>query len=255
MSKNHFFIERIIALTGFLFLLIAFISSFIVLEDPYSILQYLFNTQTIVHIVHGTGALLCFILIFVPNTFCFLIVLYIESILNILTSYEQLGIIFFYFYIILGITKGYFLKNLKIYLIISFLIHFLSIILIFPHGWAKVFISLGTSTFLLVFYLWIYKILKEQFSCFIPKTISNNFIFSDVMQGDVISLSKYGLTGRQISLVLDYMYQQTSYKELAEKYGLGISTIKREFTIVFKIFGVTKIEDLKILLLQYQLTE
>ena len=63
------------------------------------------------------------------------------------------------------------------------------------------------------------------------------------MQGDVVSLSKYGLTGRQVSLVLDYIYKQTSYKELGEKYGLGLSTIKREFSIIFKIFGVSKIED------------
>ena len=80
-------------------------------------------------------------------------------------------------------------------------------------------------------------------------------MLANVMQGDVVSLSTYGLTGRQISLVLDYIYNQTSYKELGEKYGLGLSTIKREFSIVFKIFGVSKIEDLKMLLLQYQLTE
>ena len=144
MSKNHFFIERIIALTGFLFLLIAFISSFVVQEDPYSILQYISKTQTIVHFVHGSCALLCFVLFFIPNTMAFLFVLYIESILNILTSYEQLGIVFFYFYIILGITKGYFTKHFKTYITISFSIHFLAIIFVFPHGWANVFISLGT---------------------------------------------------------------------------------------------------------------
>ena len=255
MSKNHFFIERIIALTGFLFLLIAFISSFVVQEDPYSILQYISKTQTIVHFVHGSSALLCFVLIFIPNTMAFLFVLYIESVLNILTSYEQLGIVFFYFYIILGITKGYFTKHFKTYITISFSIHFLAIIFVFPHGWANVFISLGTSIFLLVFYLWIYKILKEQFSCFIPNTVTNKLVLANVIQGDVVSLSKYGLTGRQVSLVLDYIYKQTSYKELGEKYGLGLSTIKREFSIIFKIFGVSKIEDLKMLLLQYQITE
>ena len=152
-------------------------------------------------------------------------------------------------------TKGYFTKHFKTYITISFSIHFLAIIFVFPHGWANVFISLGTSIFLLVFYLWIYKILKEQFSCFIPNTVSNNLVLANVIQGDVVSLSKYGLTGRQVSLVLDYIYKQTSYKELGEKYGLGLSTIKREFSIIFKIFGVSKIEDLKMLLLQYQITE
>ena len=80
-------------------------------------------------------------------------------------------------------------------------------------------------------------------------------VLSNVRKGDVISLTEYGLTGRQISLVIDYIYKQSSYKELSQQYGIGISTVKREFTIVFKIFGVSKIDELKMLLLQYQIKE
>ena len=255
MSKKIFSIERVVAITGFLFLLIAFISSFYVQPDENSILKYVTDTQTVVHIVHGVCAFLCFLLIFKPITVGFCFLMFVESILNILTTYEQLGIFFFYSYITLAITKGLFEKHTETKIVVSFIVHFAAIILVFTHGWPVVFISLGTTVFFMVFYIWIYKILKEQFSCFIPKKISDNSVLATEIKGSVISLAKYGLTGRQISLTLDYIYKQTSYKKLSEEYGLSISLVKKEFSEIFKIFEVTKIEELKMLLLQYQVTE
>lgn len=255
MSKKIFSIERVVAIIGFLFLLIAFISSFYVQPDENSILKYVTDTQTVVHIVHGVCAFLCFLLIFKPITVGFCFLMFVESILNILTTYEQLGIFFFYSYITLAITKGLFEKHTGTKIVVSFIVHFATIILVFTHGWPVVFISLGTTVFFMVFYIWIYKILKEQFSCFIPKKISDNSVLSTEIKGSVISLAKYGLTGRQISLTLDYIYKQTSYKKLSEEYGLSISLVKKEFSEIFKTFEVTKIEELKMLLLQYQVTE
>lgn len=255
MSKKIFSIERVVAIIGFLFLLIAFISSFYVQPDENSILKYVTDTQTVVHIVHGVCAFLCFLLIFKPITVGFCFLMFVESILNILTTYEQLGIFFFYSYITLAITKGLFEKHTGTKIVVSFIVHIAAIILVFTHGWPVVFISLGTTVFFMVFYIWIYKILKEQFSCFIPKKISDNSVLATEIKGSVISLAKYGLTGRQISLTLDYIYKQTSYKKLSEEYGLSISLVKKEFSEIFKTFEVTKIEELKMLLLQYQVTE
>lgn len=255
MSKKIFSIERVVAIIGFLFLLIAFISSFYVQPDENSILKYVTDTQTVVHIVHGVCAFLCFLLIFKPITVGFCFLMFVESILNILTTYEQLGIFFFYSYITLAITKGLFEKHTRTKIVVSFIVHIAAIILVFTHGWPVVFISLGTTVFFMVFYIWIYKILKEQFSCFIPKKISDNSVLATEIKGSVISLAKYGLTGRQISLTLDYIYKQTSYKKLSEEYGLSISLVKKEFSEIFKTFEVTKIEELKMLLLQYQVTE
>ena len=255
MQKNSYFIERIVGIIGFLFLLLAFISSFFVPEDSNSILEYFTNTQTVVHIVHGICAAICFVLIFKPSITFYLIILFSESILTILTNYESMGIFFFYSFLILAFLKGYFKKNMTIKFVISFFIHISSIILSFPHGWINVYISLGTSVFFFVFHLWIIKILKEQYSCFLPEKVSNSLVLSNVRKGDEISLTEYGLTGRQISLVIDYIYNQSSYKDLSQKYSVGISTVKREFSIVFRIFGVSKIDELKMLLLQYQIKE
>ena len=255
MGHKYFSIERVVAITGFLFLLIAFISSFYVPTDELSILKYFTDTQTVVHFVHGICALLCFFLIFKPAIEGFCIIMFIESFLNILTSYEQLGIFFFYSYLILAITKGLFEKHTGTKISVSFIIHTVAIFLSFTHGWPVVFISLGTTLFFMVFYLWIYKILKEQFSCFIPKSVTQNAVLYAEKKGSVLSLTKYGLTGRQISLTLDYIYKQTSYKELSEEYGMSVSTVKKEFSEIFRIFKVAKIEELKMLLLQYQVTE
>ena len=46
-----------------------------------------------------------------------------------------------------------------------------------------------------------------------------------------------------------------SYKEISEKYYVSISTVKKIFAEVFKIFNVSNIEELRILLLQYQVKE
>ena len=273
MSKKIFSIERVVAITGFLFLLIAFISSFYVQPDENSILKYVTDTQTVVHIVHGVCAFLCFLLIFKPITVGFCFLMFVESILNILTTYEQLGIFFFYSYITLAITKGLFEKHTGTKIVVSFIVHFAAIILVFTHGWPVVFISLGTTVFFMVFYIWIYKILKEQFSCFIPKKISDNSVLATEIKGSVISLAKYGLTGERVNQIFKktlikmshtfsmkkeeglYRFIQTSYKKLSEEYGLSISLVKKEFSEIFKTFEVTKIEELKMLLLQYQVTE
>ena len=51
------------------------------------------------------------------------------------------------------------------------------------------------------------------------------------------------------------MRNKLSYKELSEKYFVSISTVKKIFADIFKIFNVSNIEELRLLLLQYQVEE
>ena len=46
--------------------------------------------------------------------------------------------------------------------------------------------------------------------------------------------------------------QMQIYKELSEKYYVSISTVKKIFADIFKVFEVNNIEELRLLLLQYQ---
>ena len=63
----------------------------------------------------------------------------------------------------------------------------------------------------------------------------------------------FGLTKRQINFLKDYMYTKLSYKEFAEKYVVSISTVKKDMTDIFSIFGVQNKNELTLLLSQYKL--
>ena len=73
--------------------------------------------------------------------------------------------------------------------------------------------------------------------------------------GTEIQLSSLGMTERQVNFIYDYIMENLNYKELSEKYHVSLSTVKREFTEVYKIIGVTKLEELHILLIQYKISK
>ena len=49
------------------------------------------------------------------------------------------------------------------------------------------------------------------------------------------------------------MYTKLSYKEIADKYMVSISTVKKDMTDIFSIFGVQNKNELTLLLSQYKL--
>ena len=73
--------------------------------------------------------------------------------------------------------------------------------------------------------------------------------------GTAISLSDFKLSERQINFVLANLHRNLSYKEISEEYFVSVSTVKKEFAEVYKVFNVSKLEELRILLLQYQIEE
>lgn len=252
MSKKWINTERVVSITGFLFLLIALASAFFFDGDRRSIIEYFADSKIVIISIHAVCALTSFVLIFVPNAHVMIYVLMTESILTVLTDYEQLGIFFFYASVILLLSKNMFTKHVKGKMILLFSIHITSILLSYTHGWAYTFVALGTSLFQFVFYIWIYKILKTKLSCFIPTSVTENTVLAGIKPGSELQLSSYPLTERQIALVYDNMTSNLSYKELSEKHFVSISTVKKDFTEVFQIFGVSKLEELHLLLLQYQ---
>ena len=247
--------ERIVSFIGFIFLLAAFICTLFLNGDKNSIINIFIDSKILWIVVHSICAILCLFTFFKPNFRLFSIILFIESNTTILTNFEHLGIFFFYGMIALELISGYLKNKGKYLIIIQFIIHLICIILIYPHGLPRVIIALCTSFFYLTFFTWLYQLVKIKFSCLIPASITLNSVLKNKQVGSTISLSKYGLTERQINLTLDYINLKLSYKDLSEKYNMSVSTVKKDFSEIFKIFGVTKIEDLLILLLQYQITK
>ena len=116
-------------------------------------------------------------------------------------------------------------------------------------------ISISYSLFCFAFYLWIYFSLKAKLSCLIPQNVRENNAIIGKPAGSTISLSDYNLNERQRTFVLENLQNKLCYKEISEKYFVSVSTVKKIFAEVFKIFEVSNIEELRLLLLQYQVKE
>ena len=136
-----------------------------------------------------------------------------------------------------------------------FVFHFLTICLTYTHGFKNMFVSMGYSMFCFAFYLWIYSLLKAKLSCLIPKNVRENNTVIGKPAGSVISLSDYNLNERQRTFLYDHIHNRLTYKELSEKYFVSLSTVKKIFADIFKVFNVSNIEELRILFLQYQVKE
>lgn len=255
MKKNTDYIERVVYLVGLIFLVIASVTGILLDGDKESIIEWILPSSIVIPAVHITCATLCLYLNFKPSDALFIVIVIVESILLDLTNYVMLGIFFFYAAIILIVCKGLFIKKQRKVLIFLGVLHFISLVCSATSGWPFMVINFGYSAFSLCFYLWIYYILKARFSCFLPSKVTNNQTIIKQKQGEAISLSEFKLSERQINFVLANIHENLSYKEISEKYFVSVSTVKKEFAEVYKVFDVSKLEELRILLLQYQVEE
>ena len=255
MNRNRISSERVVAVVGLLFLLIAAITSVFFNGDPNSIIEKIADTSIVIPVVHFICVFLTIIHIIRPNSYLMISILLIESVLTILTNYEELGIFFFYAAIIYILCSDLLLNKSKKPIVVMFVLHMITITLSYTHGIKGMFIAMGYSAFCFAFYLWIYSMLKAKLSCLIPHNVRENNTIIGKPAGSTISLSDYNLNERQITFLMEHIHNKLSYKEISEKYFVSLSTVKKIFADIFKIFNVSNIEELRILLLQYQVKE
>ena len=105
MQDNKIINERVVSAIGFCFLVIATITSFLNDGDPNSILELICPSKIIIFVTHFLCSCYAFFLIFKPSDIGYVIIMMVESVLTMLTSYEQLGTFFFYASLILIICK------------------------------------------------------------------------------------------------------------------------------------------------------
>ncbi len=253
MKENSVKAERVVSIAGFVFLVIAALAGFAFDGDQESFLEYLAPTEYIIPYTHVICATLAFVSIIFPSYFIMVAIFMIESILTIFTHYDMLGIFFFYAAIILLLVKEIFTKKHTPIVIVLFVIHYLSLLGTLNRGWKYTLISYGYSTFCMVFYIWIYKILKQKFSCYIPSNIADNSAMTGIKKGGHLKLSDYDLTETQIQFILSYMHENLSFKEISNKFFVSVSVVKHEFVKIYKVFAVDNLFELRMLLLQYQL--
>lgn len=251
MKENRINPERCVAVMAFIFLCVALYASLNLPGPENSIVP----SQKIVVAVHSVCVLIAFSLIFRHSLALEAGIMLCESILTTLTGHSQLGIFLFYGMFVLLFVKEKFKTRTKTKVSILFILHLASILCCYKQGYITVLLTLATSVFYNIFIYWIYDILKLKLACFLPAKISSNDSISEAVPGSELHLLDYNLTERQADLIIDNLHSNCSYKELSEKYFVSISTVKKEFSDVYKIFGVTKLEELHLLLLQYQVSK
>lgn len=254
MNINKINTERVVSIVGCMFLLCAGICSLFIGGHPKSIIEYIAPTKVVIPTVHFICCLFSFFTIFKPNYYYLTFILIVESNLTILTEYETLGIFFFYASLSLIIIKDMWERKRTVLIVVLTIIHFLALIGSYPFGILQTIISVASSIFVFAFCLWILTLLRAQFSCYLPKNITENEVMQNKKHGAVISLSEYNLTERQKKFLLANL-QNKSYKEISSEYYVSISLVKKEFSEIFRVFAVTNLNELRILLRQYQIEE
>ncbi len=255
MNKNRISSERVVAVIGFVFLLVAAIVSLSLNGAQTSVIEKIAPTKIVIPTVHFICVALVLVFIINTNIYIMISIFIIESELTILTNYEELGIFFFYASLILILCKDLIKDKPRKKIIWLFVLHLITLMLTYTHGIKYMLVDISYSVFCFAFYLWIYYSLKSKLSCLFPQNVRENNTIIGKPAGSTISLSDYNLNERQRNFVIENVHNKLSYKEISEKYFVSISTVKKIFAEVFKIFNVSNIEELRILLLQYQVKE
>ncbi len=203
--------------------------------------------------IHVLTSLVLIYLIIKDNLFIKFALFQIESLVAIYTGFEAIGMFLFYSSIFF-LYIFYFSENKNFYHILGFYIIHIFFLVIEPSADVSTkIVNIPASFFMMLMFIYFYEILQNKFSSFVPKAIALNSNISDKNPGDIVKLSDYNLTERQINFVYDYIMDNLSYNDLSEKYFVSLSTVKKEFADTYKVLGVSKLSELKILLLQFKI--
>jgi DNA-binding CsgD family transcriptional regulator len=213
------------------------------------------HEQIVIPVVNGICTVLCFLLFLSPSNLSLqLAILIPESIFTTLSGYDVLGNFLYMAIILYLFCSGFFRTKSKQKIVLLFSIWFLVLLTLENFGWNRVIFADVIFIFMFSFFLCLYDMLRDQLCFLLPTSEINRSEDSVVLPpaGSALRLSNYGLTERQINLVLDTLESTVTYTELGEKYYTSPSAIKKNMSKVYKIFGVKNKEMLKILLLQYK---
>ena len=255
MSRNRISSERVVAVIGLVFLIVAAIVGLMLDGAPTSVIEKVAPTSVVIPAVHFICVGLAIVFLITQNTYVIIAIFGLESELTILTNYEELGIFFFYAALILILCKDLIKDKPRKKIFWMFLVHLITLVLTYTNGIVYMLVDISYSLFCFAFYMWIYYTLKAKLSCLFPKNVRDNNTLKGKPAGSVIKLSEFNLNERQKTFLLEHMRNKLSYKDLSEKYFVSISTVKKIFADIFKIFNVSNIEELRLLLLQYQVEE
>lgn len=209
------------------------------------------------NLIYPITHFICFILglivLFTENKHLFFLVFQIESLISLTSEYALIGIFLFHTSIFIIYIEYYEIKKVHNIIQFCFFLHTLILLYNFMIHWEKAFLYLLSTILTYFIFKYITELLRNKYSCFIPTTVTKQSNLSNIKPGNKIKLSELGLNERQCNFLYDYVINNLSYNALSEKYFVSLSTVKKEFADSYKILGVNKLEELHILLLQYQI--
>ena len=162
MNKNRLSSERVVAVIGFVFLLVAAIVSLSLNGAQTSVIEKIAPTKIVIPTVHFICVALALVFIINTNIYIMISIFIIESELTILTNYEELGIFFFYASLILILCKDLIKDKPRKKIIWLFVLHLITLMLTYTHGIKYMLVDISYSVFCFAFYLWIYYSLKSK---------------------------------------------------------------------------------------------
>ena len=101
----------------------------------------------------------------------------------------------------------------------------------------------------------LYKKLESKLSFLLPVTEVISPEIPLPAKGSALRLSDYGISERQSFFIQGTVNGGKTYEELAAEYHISTSVVKKDMAAACRLFGVANKEDLRILLLQYKITE
>lgn len=214
------------------------------------------HTNIVTPIVNGISALLCLFFIFTPKKTLFsLIIIGIQSIYDVLTGFEILGIFFFFLFNLILFYNNFYNSKTKLKLSSIIVLWVLLLTTLISFGVSRFIFALAVSAFMISAFLYIYFLLFKKISFLLlkEKDATSKNEFSNLMPGSVLDLSKMILSERQKYCILECVYNNSSYKKISEKLFISESVIKKEMQSIFEMFDVENKVQLRILLSPYKL--
>ncbi len=242
--------HRIFATTLFFILITMFIAS---IKITIPTVTWFPNPQVLIPIMTLICIIACIFLIIKPETKQIEIgILLSQSLITMWTGYETLGMFFYFSMIVILFGYGFFRKLFYRKTIILSFIWFIFILGIIPFGITRFLTVLLTFLFVITFNYAVYSHFKTLLAPLLPEQSLKAKIKLPSI-GNKIYLTECGLSERQKLLLLDFINNNLTYKELADKYCISISTVKTDMAYILRIFGISNNNDLRIMLSQYKL--
>lgn len=220
--------------------------------------DFSFNWYILVPVTHGIVFILTIILLFFPaSKSLLLVVLSMEGILCVFV--ERFGLvscIFLNIIIEVLFAWGWFRNHGYRKVAFIYVIYLLFLIPISREGWDIYFFSVGFSLFTVGSSLFVYTLIKDRLSYYVPQMTRLNEILAGTNElpkyGEHIRLSDYGFTERQIKCAAYAIRDNMTYPKIAETMGISLSIVKREMAIVCRQFAVNNRDELYLLFIQYK---